>query len=106
MANEGRDVNLATALLATAPTQPDHLALVGPEPATYAQLAARAASVAAEVAGHAQAGDRIVIVAGNEAAFVAAYLGTLAAGAIAVPLNVGSPSHELAREIDAVEPVL
>ena len=58
------------------------------------------------MAGHARPGDRVVIVAGNEAAFVAAYLGTLAAGAVAVPLNVGSPSHELARELDAVEPVL
>ena len=25
---------------------------------------------------------------------------------VAVPLNVGSPSHELARELDAVEPAL
>ncbi len=29
-----------------------------------------------------------------------------AGGGVAVPLNVGSPSHELARELDAVEPVL
>jgi long-chain acyl-CoA synthetase len=104
--DKGQGVNLATVLLATAETKPDHLALAGPEPTTYAQLAARAASVATEVAGHARPGDRVVIVAGNEAAFVAAYLGTLAAGAVAVPLNVGSPSHELARELDAVEPVL
>jgi long-chain acyl-CoA synthetase len=106
MPNEGRGVNLATALLATAETEPDRLALVGHESTTYAHLADRAATVAAEVARHARPDDRIVIVAGNEAAFVAAYLGTLAAGAIAVPLNVGSPSHEPARALDAVEPVL
>jgi len=99
-------VNLASVLLATAGTDPGRRALVGPEPLTYGELSSRAAEVAAHVANRARPGDRVVIVAGNEAAFVAAYLGTLAAGAVAVPLNVGSPSHELARELDAVEPVL
>ena len=99
-------MNLATVLLAAAQTAPERPALAGPEPMSYAQLATRVASVATEVARQTRAGDRVVIVAGNEAAFVAAYLGTLGAGAVAVPLNIGSPSHELAREIDAVEPVL
>src|SRR5205085_9353488 len=98
--------NLTAALLAAAQSAPERLALAGPEPTTYAQLATRAAWVAAEVAGRTRSGERVVIVAGNEAAFVAAYLGTLGAGAVAVPLNVGSPSHELARELDAVEPAL
>ena len=98
-------MNLAAVLLATADSEPDHHALVGPEPVTYAQLAARAAAVAAEVDRRAEPGDRVAIVADNEAAFVVAYLGTLAAGAVAVPLNVGSPSHELARELEAVDPV-
>lgn len=99
-------MNLAAVLLATAGSEPDRPALTGPEPVSYGELAARAAGLAAAVAAHAGAGDRVVIVAGNEAAFVVAYLGVLLAGAIAVPLNVGSPSHELARELDAVSPVL
>jgi long-chain acyl-CoA synthetase len=99
-------VNLATALLATAESEPDRIALAGLEPVSYAQLAGRATAVATEVGRAAAPGDRVAILADNEAAFVAAYLGALAAGAVAVPLNVGSPSHELARELDAVEPVL
>ncbi|HEV7523891.1 MAG TPA: AMP-binding protein [Acidimicrobiia bacterium] len=99
-------MNLAAALLVTAGSDPDRPALVGPQPTTYGQLLRHVAAVAATVADHATPGDRVVILAGNDVAFVAAYLGTLAAGAIAVPLNVGSPSHELARELDEVEPVL
>ncbi len=102
----GSSVNLATALLASARTRGDHPALIGPDPTTYARLAARAATVAAEVAGRTRSGDRVAIVSGNDATFVAAYLGTLSAGAVAVPLNAGSPSHELARELDAVEPTI
>ena len=99
-------MNLAGVLLATADSAPERLALLGPERVTYGQLAGMAASVAAEVARHAGAADRVAIVAGNETPFVAAYLGTLLAGAVAVPLNVGSPSHEVARELDVVAPVL
>jgi long-chain acyl-CoA synthetase len=99
-------VNLATVLLATAHSEPDRIALAGSEPLSYGQLAGRASAVAAHVRESTKAGDRVAIVAGNDGSFVAAYLGTLAAGAVAVPLNVGSPSHELARELDAVEPVL
>ena len=101
-----RPVNLAAVLLATAESEPDRIALAGSEPVSYGKLAQRSAAVAAPVRASTQAGDRVVIVAGNDAAFVAAYLGTLAAGAVAVPLNVGSPSHELARELDAVAPAL
>ncbi|MDQ1433443.1 MAG: long-chain acyl-CoA synthetase, partial [Actinomycetota bacterium] len=99
-------MNLAAVLLATAESDPDRTALTGPEPVSYAQLAGRAAVVASAVAERASTGDRVAIVAGNETAFVVAYLGTLLAGAIAVPLNVGSPSHELRRELETVEPVL
>jgi long-chain acyl-CoA synthetase len=99
-------VNLGEVLLATSGVEPDRVALVGPEPLTYGQLAARASAVATEVGRVAGPGDRVAVVAGNESAFVVAYLGTLLAGAVAVPLNVGSPSHELARELAVVEPVL
>jgi long-chain acyl-CoA synthetase len=98
-------VNLADALLAGADDAPDRPALVGPEPHSYSELAARAAGVAALLDGDAlAAGDRVAIVAGNEASFVAAYLGVMRAGAVAVPLNPASPSHELAREVDVVQP--
>ena len=99
-------MNLATVLLATAGSDPGRVALTGTVPVSYGQLAARAAAVAAEVGRGAAPGERVAILAGNEPAFVEAYLGTLLAGAVAVPLNVGSPSHELARELGAVSPVL
>ncbi len=47
-------------------------------------------------------GDRVAIVAGSQALFVAAYLGVLATGAVAVPLNPASPPAELSRELAAV----
>jgi long-chain acyl-CoA synthetase len=98
-------VNLADALLGPAHDAPQRAALVGPEPCSYAELAARAAAVAAGLAGAGIApGDRVAILAGNEAVFVAAYLGVLRAGAVAVPLNPASPSHEVARELDVVRP--
>lgn len=99
-------VNLATALLATAATDPERVALAGPTPVTYGELAQRAAAVATRVGEVAAPGDRVVLVAGNDAAFVAAYLGVLLAGAVVVPLNTGSPSHEVGQELDVVEPVL
>jgi long-chain acyl-CoA synthetase len=99
-------VNLATALLATAATDPERVALAGPAPVSYGDLAGHAAVVAAHLEGIARPGDRVAVLAGNEPAFVAAYLGVLLAGAVAVPLNTGSPSHELVVELDAVEPVL
>ncbi len=99
-------MNLADVLGAAAQRSPDRPALAGPEPYSHAELGARAAAVATVVAARCGAGDRVAIVAGNEAAFVAAYLGVLQAGAVAVPLNPTAPSHELAREIDAVTPAL
>ena len=51
-----------------------------------------------------QPGERVAILAPNETAFVVAYLAVLRTGAVAVPLNATSPSHEVARELDAVTP--
>ncbi len=99
-------MNLADALGAAAQRTPDRPALVGPEAFTHAQLVAVASAVAAGVASTCAPGERVAIVAGNEAAFVAGYLGVLLAGAVAVPLNPTAPSHELARELDAVTPSL
>jgi len=99
-------VNLAAALLATATSAPARPALTGPDPVDFGHLAERAAWVAAAVSEQAPPAARVAIVAGNETAFVAAYLGVLAAGAVAVPLNCASPSHELAGELDAVDAAL
>ena len=37
---------------------------------------------------------------------MSAYLGTLAAGAVAVPLNPAAPAHELARQLEVAAPAL
>ncbi len=98
-------MNLAESLVATAAHDPDRIALVGdPEPVTYGRLAAQSGAVAARLAAHVSPGDRVAIVAGNETAFVSAYLAAMRTGAIAVPLNVASPAQELARELAAVSP--
>ncbi|HET6952783.1 MAG TPA: AMP-binding protein [Acidimicrobiales bacterium] len=47
-------------------------------------------------------GDRVAIVAANNWYFVVAYLATLGAGAVAVPLNPQSPPLELEEELAAV----
>ncbi|HVC69651.1 MAG TPA: AMP-binding protein [Acidimicrobiales bacterium] len=49
-------------------------------------------------------GDRVAIAWPTSVDFVVAYLGVLAAGAVAVPLNPNSPVAELARELEVVSP--
>jgi long-chain acyl-CoA synthetase len=100
-------VNLVAALLAPAATTPDRPALRSAAGSvTHGELAARAGRAHALIAGHAAPGERVAIVAGTEPAFVTAYLGALAAGAVAVPLNPTAPAHELARDLAAVAPAL
>ena len=50
--------------------------------------------------------DRVAFALGNGPEFVVTYLAVLAAGAVAVPLNPGSPAPELDRELAAVTPKL
>jgi len=72
---------------------------------TWGDVRARAAAVAAglsELGMH--PGDRVAIVWPTSVDFVVAYLGVLAAGAVAVPLNPLSPAAELERELTVVEP--
>jgi long-chain acyl-CoA synthetase len=96
-------VNLASALLATAGTDPDRTALRTPDATwSFAALAERAAAAAGRIAAVAPPGERLAIVAGNEPGFVTAYLGTLLAGAVAVPLNPSAPAAELERELGVV----
>ncbi|HTZ09130.1 MAG TPA: AMP-binding protein [Acidimicrobiales bacterium] len=51
-------------------------------------------------------GDRVALLWPTSVDFVLAYLGVLAAGAVAVPLNPNSPPPELGRELAVVEPAL
>jgi len=51
-------------------------------------------------------GDRVVLARPGSAGFVAGYLGVLAAGAVAVPVNPLSPAPELAGELQAVDPAV
>ena len=100
-------MNLVSALLAAATTTPDRPALRSPGGVvSFGELAGRAGRAAALLAQHVRPGDRVALVADNEEAFVTAYLGTLAAGAVVVPLNSAAPSHELSREFAVVEPAL
>ena len=72
---------------------------------TWGQVRSRAASVAAGLRALGVApGDRVAIVWPTSLDFVVAYVGALAAGAVAVPLNPLSPPAELDRELTAVEP--
>ena len=52
-----------------------------------------------------KAGDRVAMACGNGRGFVVAYLATIGAGAIAVPLNPLSPSPELESELISVDPI-
>jgi long-chain acyl-CoA synthetase len=99
-------VNLGAALLESANRAPDRPAIVAPDVLRYGDLALGSGRLAARLASQVEPGDRVVVLAGNEAAFVIAYLATLTAGAVAVPVNGTSPSLELARELTVVEPAL
>ena len=72
---------------------------------SWGEVRRRAAAVANALAGlDVVPGDRVAIVWPTSVDFVVAYLGVLAAGAVAVPLNPNSPPAELGRELDVVEP--
>ena len=101
-----RRVNLGAVLLAAAGTDPDGVALVAPERVSFSELATVSGRLAAHLARQIEPGDRVAVLAGNELAFVQAYIATLLAGGVAVPLNGTSPSLELARELAIVEPAL
>src|SRR4051794_12016844 len=99
-------MNLAAALGAAAERTPDAPALAGADPVSHGALARRVAAAARKLAAQVAPGERVAILAGNETAFVVAYLAVLRAGAVAVPLNGTSPSHEVAGELDTVAPAV
>jgi long-chain acyl-CoA synthetase len=72
---------------------------------TWGELRARAAAVSAALgASHVEDGARVAIIRPSSVEFVADYLGVLAAGAVAAPLNPNSPPAELADELVRLEP--
>jgi long-chain acyl-CoA synthetase len=99
-------VNLAGALLQQAKTAPDEVAVVAPTRLRFGDVATISGRLAARLARDVAPGERVVLLSGNDATFVQAYLATLTAGAVAVPVNAASPSLELARELEVVDPAL
>jgi long-chain acyl-CoA synthetase len=97
-------MNLAAELLATAASDPERSALRLPgRTVSFAELQTATRRAAGRLGGVAAPGERVAIVAANDELFVTAYLGVLAAGAVAVPLNPTAPPAELRREIEAVD---
>src|SRR5574342_1028408 len=72
---------------------------------TYLQVAGAVARLRAKLRRLAVGrGDRVAILADNGCAWVVAYLGSIAQGAIAVPLNTRHPAGDLGRVLDDVGP--
>ncbi|HET6836203.1 MAG TPA: AMP-binding protein [Acidimicrobiales bacterium] len=94
-------MNLASAIEAHPADAP---ALVSRgEVTNYGELRSQVAEIrGALIARGVTPGDRVAVVAGNNRLFVAAYLGVLGVGGVAVPLNPLSPPPELERELAIV----
>ncbi len=72
---------------------------------TWAEVRSRASAVAAMLTGAGvRQGDRVAIAWPTSLEFIASYLGVLASGAVAVPLNPNSPEAELTAELRGVGP--
>ena len=82
----------------------DAVALVSRhEPTTFGTLRTQVAELRGGLARlGVEPGDRVAIVAANNWFFAVTYLAVLGVGAVAVPLNPGSPAAELERELKAV----
>ena len=98
-------MNLAETLLAAG--APTHPCLIGPDGApdcTYGELRTKVNAVAASISSTTKLGDRVAFTIGNRPEFVVAYLATLLAGRVAVPLNHSAPRAEIDRELAVVTP--
>jgi long-chain acyl-CoA synthetase len=74
---------------------------------TYGDLRERVAAFRGALQGlGVEAGDRVVILCGNDPSFVVTLLATVGLGAVAVPLNPTSPGPELERQVAEVTPVV
>ncbi|HEV2310552.1 MAG TPA: AMP-binding protein [Acidimicrobiia bacterium] len=99
-------MNLAAVLLGAAATAPDAPALLDERGGrtTYRALADATAHLAAQLVDDGVApGDRVALVSPNGPPFVVAYLATLHAGAVSVPLHPTAPPAELERQLAAVD---
>ncbi|MFH1924580.1 MAG: class I adenylate-forming enzyme family protein [Planctomycetota bacterium] len=73
---------------------------------TYGQLACQAAAIAAWLEREGiKRGDRVVMLLGNSAEYVACYLGILRAGGVVVALNPDTTARELSRTLADADPV-
>ena len=87
---------------------PAHIALVdGERTLTYGELRTRTAQVRAALVERRLAPDeRVVLIAGNEPAFIVASLAVVGVGARVVPMKPTNPVPELLRKLDVVQPSL
>ena len=70
---------------------------------TYGELRDVVAALRGGLAGLGlEPGDRVAIAVPNNRIFVRTYLAVLGLGCVAVPLNPGSPTRELERELEAI----
>ena len=101
-------MNLVVPLLQAADSRPENVALrVGGESVTFSALRGRVERVAAGfAAAGVQPGDRVAFALANGTDFVVTYLAALHAGAVAVPLDPGSPRPELERQLGSVTPTM
>ena len=95
-------------LRARAAERPEHTALsAGSEELTYAELSGLVGALAGRLVGlGVRTGDRVAIAGVNSPEWVVAFLATLEAGAIAVPLNHRLGRLELAAQLAQVGPKL
>ena len=93
-------MNLVSLLLQPSAERPDAVALVeGDRTVSFSELEGLAAQGAGRLAALGIApGDRVAIAAHNDIGFVTAYLATLWAGAVAVPLNPLAPATVLSGQ--------
>jgi long-chain acyl-CoA synthetase len=73
----------------------DPALLIGPRTIAFAELRDAVAKAARSVLDASSPGDRIAILAENGLDFVAAYLGIIASGRVAVPMPVTAEAHEV-----------
>ncbi len=101
-------MNLAAAMLARLEAAPDREVLAGDAGCTSAgELALRARRVQAALrAAGVEPGDRVALSLPKDAWLPAVHVGTLAVGAMVVPLNPAYPDEALAELVRRAEPAL
>src|SRR5918992_2936651 len=104
------DANLGDLLRAAEPSKPaiiDCRDWQNPATLSFGALDQEAASIARGLLARGlKRGDRVAIVSANRAEFVAAYLGAMRAGLVAVPLNHKLPRATLELVLEDCEPRL